>query len=718
MYHHQMYWLWVNEFWVYDEDINEKFLTHLIYVRRVSIKTAVCQRLSHSCFDALIRAQVRAINGWGYLDCNEPPAERYRLAGVVNIGSSIDPCQWLTSEEVSISSPHEGAQPPYFLWDREQKATIKSSSLHERPLYSIVSHTWGRWRTPAEPIRIDGVPWPIPQNTKFDVANLPNLLELPKFKTRYVWIDLLCIPQATTNDRLLAIRDIEIGRQAEIFLGAYRPYAWLSDIDDWTGLRNTCIWIGLNFLMYSGRGMAGAEDLIKEFTDPAMESTQLVKPWDYSSRPAPHELEPIGWFSSLWTLQEVSIRPDMVLLDRNLVPFTLVNSWIITFDSLVALVNGYGNTSAWQEGIAPDKLAPDLPPIFDRRFLYKAFENLPAGAEGPSDYVAESYRTYTAGAAHTWRWKDEQLRNPSITVNPEVDIDARYLSDGRPSVPKGPSELICLLRLTGLDQIHSITRLDILWNANSRYCKRSRAEAIMSVVGVTDWYHDRLNTGRLHETNREDLVLDKYPQVFLEEAIRKLGASFFSTNPRFFDLMKPLCIIRHDDGTFQEVRVVDGKGTLLPVVSEPKYLVYQRVFDMPSGVCDHPSLQTWHLLPDGSFQLAEVGIVATSADPEREPIVVELLDAPRPGGGISPGRSDQLKDVDLRKYLQSFMPKEYKVAVSIYSGPEVMSGLILLERQLVFNVKPKSRQFVKVGIFMFHRAWPVPPSQKVDWRVL
>ena len=69
--------------------------------------------------------------------------------------------------------------------------------------------------------------------------------------------------------------------------------------------------------------------------------------WDYEVRPVPHELEIIGWFTSLWTLQEVCMRPDMVLLNKDFTPFTLANSWIVPFDSLVALVNGYLDSFGW-----------------------------------------------------------------------------------------------------------------------------------------------------------------------------------------------------------------------------------------------------------------------------------------------------------------------------------------------------------------------------------
>jgi hypothetical protein len=60
--------------------------------------------------------------------------------------------------------------------------------------YLVISHTWGRWRINGEDIAVDGVPWPVPGNTIFDVTNLPDMLAAVPFDTRYIWFDLVCIP--------------------------------------------------------------------------------------------------------------------------------------------------------------------------------------------------------------------------------------------------------------------------------------------------------------------------------------------------------------------------------------------------------------------------------------------------------------------------------------------------------------------------------------------
>lgn len=63
-----------------------------------------------------------------------------------------------------------------------------------------------------------------------------------------------------------------------------------------------------------------------------------------------------------------------------------------------------------------------------------------------------------------------------------------------------------------------------------RQCSESRAEAIMSVIGATQWYEDHIAE---HGTAppEADLVLGLYPVAFLNEAASKLGPTFFTGAP-------------------------------------------------------------------------------------------------------------------------------------------------------------------------------------------
>lgn len=447
----------------------------------------------------------------------------------------------------------------------------------------------------------------------------------------------------------------------------------------------------------------------------------------------------------------------MVLLNRELVPFSLCNNSdapILPFDSIVALANGYHNATCFRDGDAPDTVRVDLPPIFNTRFLYEAFKmELDPYLKNDADYVGESHRTYVRGVAYTWRWR-KRMEMPIVggprggflaqvkklfkrgtkkqkkhetdrdTVDFDNEVDRPYVAGGSPIVPKGPSELICLLRLTRLDELLSLSRVDVIWAGNSRYCKRNRAVAIMSAVGATDWFQRQCPS---RDEPKGDLILDKYPRAFLEEIVEKMGALFFFHNTRFFDLMKPLCVFQHGDGTLQEVRIVHGQGTLLPVAVDLSQFCYLQVFDISSDLVDHPSVRSWRLLQSGGFHLPEIGVLAVSEDDGRvrSPAcsIRAWVSGPAAESGISPGRSVTSSNVDLRTYLRSFMPGMFKIAVVLMTGPQFALGIILLEREIAFQGLPGTPEqgqgaFVKVGLFKVYGDYPFLESQVVNWRVL
>ena len=145
-----------------------------------------------------------------------------------HIGANIDPCPWLSDEPGM----------PYYLWSISESQVIETSTLEEIPLYTAISHTWGRWEKSSQPVTVEGVyGWLVPENDIFDVKLLPDILRKVPVSTPYIWFDLLCIPQDRSPRALN-----EIARQAVIFRGAKYAIAWLNTISDWKGLRATT-WI-------------------------------------------------------------------------------------------------------------------------------------------------------------------------------------------------------------------------------------------------------------------------------------------------------------------------------------------------------------------------------------------------------------------------------------------------------------------------------------------
>jgi hypothetical protein len=303
-YEARLYKLWMCEFWA-RYDISGR-LGDLQGERSLAARVAACQRVS---FGALMyhtnKTRVRNSAHQELLQ------ELENLDDGLPLGGIIEACPWLSEEQ------RKGL--PFYLWDVVNKRTVRTSDLPEQPLYNVISHTWGRWRLEDEPdISIPGVPWPVPQNSRFAIGKLPEILAdkseqfLP---ARYLWFDLFCIPQDRSE-----LSKIEISRQAAIFGGAYRAIAWLNYVDGWKGLN-----LALEFMVsyWLDRHREAAYRKGRQILRPSLyrqpDSNATLWPgYTYEQDTTFSEMNgQDGWFTSLWTLQELCLRPDMLLADRN-----------------------------------------------------------------------------------------------------------------------------------------------------------------------------------------------------------------------------------------------------------------------------------------------------------------------------------------------------------------------------------------------------------------
>lgn len=257
------------------------------------------------------------------------------------LGATPDPCPWLGLKPNGLHTPH-------YLWDVKQHCTIIPSKLGRRLTYLAISHTWGRWEIGGKARRIGGVPWAVPQNSRFDVRKLPYLLTRLPFRAAHIWIDLLCIPQDNSRPRFEAIKRQEISRQASIFSGAACAMAWLNDVADWRGLRQALEWLSIRYcrLFNSGlstrgcnRDMGVTEEVLEKMLNSAtskvdtsiglcdatrtseelvvLKPDQVINDATRISDGAVVLRDQSSWFSSLWTLQEGFLRPDMLLCNSN-----------------------------------------------------------------------------------------------------------------------------------------------------------------------------------------------------------------------------------------------------------------------------------------------------------------------------------------------------------------------------------------------------------------
>ncbi|KAH7303666.1 hypothetical protein B0I35DRAFT_465601 [Stachybotrys elegans] len=176
--------------------------------------------------------------------------------------------------------------------------------MAREPQYSTLSYTWGRWRikdgrhaTPMLPIQ--NTPWDIPavEETHFTSEAFLNVVgKIRDTGVEWVWIDVGCIDQRRGSTQAA----VEIGRQASIFKQAHSTFVWLSQ------LKTAQLVEALDEILEHGNGLYDYVYLPNSDVDfdGTMQKLQTAYGILFSD----------PWFSSLWTLQEVTIRNDAIVL--------------------------------------------------------------------------------------------------------------------------------------------------------------------------------------------------------------------------------------------------------------------------------------------------------------------------------------------------------------------------------------------------------------------
>jgi hypothetical protein len=567
-------------------------------------------------------------------------------------------CPWLIREAMTNERP-------YYLWHVTQRRGVIVHQLNEAPEYTCISHTWGRWRT-DKMLTVEGIPWwRVPENIVFNVTDLPQLLSRcrGRLTTEYIWLDLLCIPQESKDSELAELARREILRQALIFRNAAACIAWLSYAEHWEAEQATLNWLSLAYLRLStSPQIYQVEQSLGPAEKSAEKPLQLLKhpfhnrylgPGEFPlsglgddilrlnffrSRSRPQDwVKPSAWFSSLWTLQEAYFRPDMVLMNRKWEALSDAAGNLITLEMLSAFV---GTMQGLLRDWEFDTGAP-RPGLQDERT--PKHENMPLG--------------------------------PSQLFNLAADV--QILSRSHPS------------------------RAQILVQGNTRQCTGRRAEAIMSVLGVTDWLS---STSDQHQ---QDLVLGMYPLAFIREAIQKIGPDFFLARKM---IGSPWLSLNYLFGP--------ARGSMLPFdILDHKRLRGKKDVSMyPFQAYDsrfHSAVSTWTLEQSGVFRIRQAGVLGSSDGTFQivAPVRVLLTYQPAPGKYINKDR------VHLKQWLES-RPKMYRTyAVNISRD----LGLILQG----FRFGPSQpRRLIKIGCY---EVWDTdeddhcPPTtdwlqaQPVDW---
>ncbi|KAH0536394.1 hypothetical protein FGG08_006744 [Glutinoglossum americanum] len=323
-YHYHLANLLKQEFSQPAQDLpSDLYLAILHQSRRDAALYAASYRLACSCYKAALRPTLPQ----GLTNSPQPLRPRY--------GASIDPCPWLERK------PQEGDL-PFYLWDVKGKRTREVSEIIKStgkvPDYVAISHTWGRWRKDDEPWVSLDVPWKIPQNGRFEVVDLPHTLE--RFPCKYIWLDLLTIPQEDSPPSMLEIQQAEIKRQATIFRNASTTVAWLNDVSTWVGLPAVIRYLCFNFLKGSvpdDEDKSELDSLLDAASTAAGGFTELFQTHEREGV-NPELRQPNPWFTSLWTLQETCLRPDMWLCDATWNFVAASEEMPVALNDLIALV--------------------------------------------------------------------------------------------------------------------------------------------------------------------------------------------------------------------------------------------------------------------------------------------------------------------------------------------------------------------------------------------
>lgn len=301
----------------------------------------------------------------------------------VQRGPLIRACSWL-DPNASISGQclsrkdeqdNELAGWPEYLWDLQKGHAVRTGDLvNKQPDYTAISHTWGRWSDaqsghllPKETTPEDlFYPIPLSTMTDFIVKNIAEDLHKlkEKVKTDYVWLDLVCLPQGIEgtplSDRSQRLKNREIARQAWIFRNAKFAIAWLHDVQNLSCLEGLfkLYALSLPHLKLTSEDKVAKEKLVAEALEKVVGPTGLLHPLDSTIDAIGHR-EPILedperprvkatsysgptrqaslWFNSLWTLQEVCLRPDMWLATADWSIWSLDNNQPIPLNGFLCV---------------------------------------------------------------------------------------------------------------------------------------------------------------------------------------------------------------------------------------------------------------------------------------------------------------------------------------------------------------------------------------------
>lgn len=648
MYHHRMLQLFDNELRLTDRNPDSAR-----WIQVVS-QVAASMRVGYSCID-YGRAKIsRGIQLTPRSDVSLKLKDCHR-----EIPAIVEPCNWLRKARSDNKLPR-------YLWDIENARTIDTTYLVDTEVpYAIVSHTWGRWRKEGYGARLMGVPlWRIPENSLFDVTELPIMLKSIGFAEKYVWVDLLCIPQDRQETDLAEICQLELARQAAIFGNANTAVAWLTDVHDWQDAEANITWLALIYMKDGSPEKYKSDlDLLKTALHDIEKHASKSSGFIGGSTMEGRNNMP-GWMSSLWTLQEVFMRPDMTLLNRDLVPLVVGEDFIMSIDIIASLLISVYFETDWREV------------VLDRSNMFA----------GMTDEA------------------EDELESREVLIN-DWENHADDLQ-----APKGVDELASFMQYAELLDIVGAQRLTPLVSGRIRVATQYRAEAIMSVMDATDWHMGRsVKQFQTGTSEGDDMMFNLYPFSFIKELRDKTGAEFFSYQHEVSTLIT--CLDRIVDPQF--------RGTMLPFMpgTTGAYSILESTNFELYEVSDHPSVEKWELQRDGSVRLPQVAIVSSnnplSGKYKQPPSLFADIHSNDPVSAVP--LAIEIK-TDLLDHILQFRGEVY--ALCTMSARFQIAGIIIQRPVMGSGSFVKAGTFVSLSVQERGLQILVPESEETDWHVL
>ncbi|KUI73831.1 hypothetical protein VM1G_09430 [Cytospora mali] len=335
-------------------------------------------------------------------------------------------------------------------------------------------------------------------------------------------------------------------------------------------------------------------------------------------------------------------------------------------------------------------------PLLDRQGYHVTFEALLVFLRETRKYVNSTSAALEETSCNPYDWP--------------LGNDTDETPNKFTSWPEGPQLLTRVFAMWQMDSsLLSQSPMSIITNANFRECTSSRAPAIMSALGVTEWYSHKLaRTGSGHQGK---MVFGVYELEFMQEAARKFGGAFFHTRPR------PVARLGR-----RHLITRSGVGSMLPFLGRRDWsarIMASRTIDSEGSnlldVINHESVAGWEICTNGAVKVSSAGILASSEKQSDGLNIKTLFEWDEDLDGMN-------STDDFGEKLKELAREGIVYAVSLYEDHNFQYGNLLYSPQTTVFGK---RYLLKMGAYRlnyrlngYDEKLRMPPSTAVNWVVL